>query len=886
MTCSILSETPVCTREFDRPLGLRLSATSASKMKQILESLACAVGLAVPEKEDREAVVATMKAFVDQFAMVNRVAIRKRAPWEKKQGPEGDFELRTLPLNQDGWRLGVSIRDARVSRWKQQDWFDIAWCAVDGPRGLREHEHVVSGLVTTEDGEIAKEDFEWLQELRSPVQDPDTSWKNWSLLLEAAKAVQRAKSKQIEKVKCRVEDGANDRLILAWPGRLEATDRERLTQASSLTLMWRVFEMTKELTVELNSQPRQVEDAVEVTVRSKRILQPADLPPKDGSTCTLLTDDDQTSIIRMENALAQMCAQFSINPRLKDILMDPSKAERAPGDLEPLLATARDGYPELNDEQRAAVQKAITNPDLTLVLGPPGTGKTSVVAAICAEAQVRGWNVLISSQANTAVDNALARARRMPGMRMVRMQQRDLSRIDPAVHDLLPDRAVDSFHASLKPGDIDGHLPQDLDALLVNYANQVRNAPEDGQDRIRLWSIFSTTATVVGATCSQAAQIPDKMRIPAFDLVIIDEVSKAMPVEMLPALVLAKRVVLIGDDRQLPPVWRDDDRSLAELIKTGDLRLAPETLRNCKVMVDDSFFGGLWRQTTDRPDLRQMLVTQYRMHPRISAAINVPFYDGLLKDGIGEEKRRLDSDLEMGHRRISRDQGIVWMDSSRRGRDRTVGSSRDSQFEADVVADLVETISRRHGKTHPPIFEHVAARDEGQQSVATLVDSHRPGLAWKRDECEFWVNGESAHPCKLIAEGDRIVVGRSLSVGCISLYKAQKDLIDRRVNSQDQRNRRLNLMIKVNTVDSFQGMECDIILVSLVRTGFRPDAPFLTDFRRFNVACSRARKLLVLIGDRPSFAQAQVTVPHREEKTRAYGDIIDGIAKHHGILTL
>jgi superfamily I DNA and/or RNA helicase len=83
------------------------------------------------------------------------------------------------------------------------------------------------------------------------------------------------------------------------------------------------------------------------------------------------------------------------------------------------------------------------------------------------------------------------------------------------------------------------------------------------------------------------------------------------------------------------------------------------------------------------------------------------------------------------------------------------------------------------------------------------------------------------------------------SVGVISPYRAQTELLKKKLRELPS--------VGVNTVDAFQGQERDVIYISLVRSNDRQEIGFLKDYRRMNVAMTRARKKLVMIGDSATF---------------------------------
>ena len=96
--------------------------------------------------------------------------------------------------------------------------------------------------------------------------------------------------------------------------------------------------------------------------------------------------------------------------------------------------------------------------------------------------------------------------------------------------------------------------------------------------------------------------------------------------------------------------------------------------------------------------------------------------------------------------------------------------------------------------------------------------------------------------------GKQRIIDERIDVGVISPYRAQVQYLRRLLKKKDffQPYRHL---ISVNTVDGFQGQERDVILISLVRANDEGQIGFLRDLRRMNVAITRARMKLIILGD-------------------------------------
>ncbi len=91
----------------------------------------------------------------------------------------------------------------------------------------------------------------------------------------------------------------------------------------------------------------------------------------------------------------------------------------------------------------------------------------------------------------------------------------------------------------------------------------------------------------------------------------------------------------------------------------------------------------------------------------------------------------------------------------------------------------------------------------------------------------------------------------TVTVGIIAPYKAQVNLLQDIFKGGDYE----GVNLSVNTIDSFQGQERDVVYISLVRSNEKGDIGFLSDIRRMNVAMTRAKKKLVVIGDSGTIGQ-------------------------------
>lgn len=311
--------------------------------------------------------------------------------------------------------------------------------------------------------------------------------------------------------------------------------------------------------------------------------------------------------------------------------------------------------------------------------------------------------------------------------------------------------------------------------FVQDWIGKLRNPTE--RDRNDLRRIYLDNANVVGITCVQAAGRDFSEEFKYFDVAIIDEVSKCTPPELLIPALKAKKLVMVGDHRQLPPMLNTS--TLEEVAQAIGSPIEELTF------LEESLFKSQF-ETADQT-IKQMLNTQYRMHPFIMGAIN-QFYDGKLECGI------LDADTKRAHnlagKIIQPDQHIIWvkMPSENEFQEQREGTSFSNIREIDVIENLCQQ------------FES----------------------AW----------------------ASRVTNGAKKEIAVITFYGAQLRKIDERLQSELFP----SLEIRTGTVDRFQGMERPIVIVSMVRNNSKGDVGFAKKPERVNVAFSRAQELLIIVG--------------------------------------
>ena len=523
----------------------------------------------------------------------------------------------------------------------------------------------------------------------------------------------------------------------------------------------------------------------------------SDIP--DSGVLKAAMEGELAAVDVQRNGLRRLAEFQGLNPNIRRWLFNPVAAKKVTGELRDFLPDS-----QLNEEQMECVKKALILQDLLLLWGPPGTGKTTVIAEIASQYCRLGLRVLISSQANLAVDQALERLPKLAHIRPARLstsKNKNKLGIDIRSGMLWWLKAV----AIQTEKDLKTESDPRWHQLMKGWQDHLRKKVEITDLSEPCARHYKAYANVIGATCLETGK-PDfyngKEFNAKFDLSIIDEVSKATPPELLLPALIGRGTILVGDHRQLPPVFRES--TFPEAIENAEL--TEEEFERFEGMVTSSLFEQLFDRCD--PSIRIGLRQQYRMHPQIMAAVNRFYADQPLSAGGGHEQLAKAKTHSFSLLRadgtpwLKPGQHLVWIDSTfdadgKPVKDEKIGTSRHNEAEARVGVELL-----------------------------------------------------------------RALLPKTDSIGLISLYRAQIQKIEALLKNEEDSLLREFLNNKgVNTVDQFQGSEREVIIVSLTRTDAHLTGEFIKDFRRINVAISRAKKLLIIIGRRETFDSGIVEVP-------------------------
>lgn len=546
----------------------------------------------------------------------------------------------------------------------------------------------------------------------------------------------------------------------------------------------------------------------------------------------------------------------------------------------------------LNEKQRIAFQKLLRFGPLSMLQGPPGTGKTEFIAAFVHYLiENQGTErILLVSQSHEAVNTAAERIRKHcsrleTDLDVVRFSRSE-STISHALRDAYSDNIVSQkaaqFETQLKyrvlnlaktlkaPAEyleayltldkqilshitdqqselialddkelvakqkkelkkqigerkslINSRLPQsirtnkdwhdnlsdvreglvkDLNheyAIEPNISSSVQRLVKLSKDMIRVMQsgnanmdeFLARSKQLVAGTCVGIGNWNIDIASNQYDWIIIDEAARSIASELAVAMQVGKRVLLVGDHKQLPPLYTDPHKkALARHLGIQSSNDIDELIESDFARAFESDYG---------KQVGAKLLVQYRMAPAIGTLVSQCFYDGELENG----ERKI-PDI---YRDLSKDMSAftTWIDTSSLG-NKANHQEKGSRYniynekEADAILDLLKQT------------------DENKGFLNSLLEQVKEGEA---------------------------------AIGIICMYAEQKRHLRQKVKKAGFSDELIKL-INIDTVDSYQGKENRIIILSVTRSDQRQSSGFMYLPNRINVALSRAMDRLVIVGDK------------------------------------
>ncbi|XP_018024083.1 regulator of nonsense transcripts 1-like isoform X2 [Hyalella azteca] len=407
--------------------------------------------------------------------------------------------------------------------------------------------------------------------------------------------------------------------------------------------------------------------------------------------------------------------------------------------------------PTLNNSQQFALKHALQRP-LSLIQGPPGTGKTVTSASLVYQlAKQSTGQVLVCAPSNTAVDQLTEKIHKT-GLKVVRLCAKSREAIDSPV-------AFLSLHNQIR------NMPDSAEfKKLQLLKDETKELSYNDEERYRTLKkqaekTLLEAADVICCTCVGAGD--NRVSRMKFHTILIDESMQATEPEcMVPVVLGAKQLILVGDHCQLGPVVMCKKAAKAGLSQSLFERLVVLNIKPFRLTV------------------------QYRMHPLLAQFPSNFFYEGSLHNGVVAADRTM------------KGLNFPW-----------------------PVPD------------HPMFFYVMSGQEEIAGSGTSYLNRTEASIA-EKIVTKFIQGG---------IEPDQI--------GVVTPYEGQRAYLCQYMKQQGTLNEKLYQRVEVASVDAFQGREKDFIIMSCVRSNDHQGIGFLADPRRLNVALTRAKYGLIIIGN-------------------------------------
>ena len=455
-------------------------------------------------------------------------------------------------------------------------------------------------------------------------------------------------------------------------------------------------------------------------------------------------------------------------------------------------------FPWLNPTQERAVNEVLWAKDVAIVHGPPGTGKTTTLVEAINETLMRESQVLVCAQSNMAVD-WISEKLVDRGVNVLRIG--NPTRVNDKMLGFTYERRFESHPDYPQLWAIRKairELRKNRKKGSENYHQKMdRLKSRAAEIEIRINSELFGEARVIACTLvGSAHRLLEGMK---FGTLFIDEAAQALEAACWIPMRRASRVILAGDHCQLPPIVKSIAALRAGLGKTLMERIAE-----------------------NKPEVVTLLKIQYRMNDEIMRFSSDWFYGGKVESAPQIKYRSV----------LDYDHPITWIDTSNEENQITI----EGEDSPEDSASTSPSASASNQNSDLNFKEQFVGESFGRINKA---------------EAELTLLTLAEYFTKI---SKRRVLEERIDVGIISPYRAQVQYLKKLIKKYEffKPYRRL---ISVNTVDGFQGQERDVILISLVRSNDEGQIGFLKDLRRMNVAMTRARMKLIILGNKETMTK-------------------------------
>ncbi len=456
----------------------------------------------------------------------------------------------------------------------------------------------------------------------------------------------------------------------------------------------------------------------------------------------------------------------------------------------------------LNDSQKRAFLMAVDGSPVSLIKGPPGTGKTHVINAIVQYiTKELKEKVVISSQTHVAIDNVLDKLVEnydlvIPNRITNRKNKYSGEEIDKTLYKTWG-KHFNSHNMRCE----DESLRNKMAERMSHFAGdeRIKFAEENNLSEFSVIGATTTTSAIAGKKGLEVLK--------GYDWLIIDEVSKCPITEVLRYLPYVSKIIMVGDDFQLSPLLEFSKEDVKELPSFNE-----DMFDKLQTIYEQSVFAKVMNKA-EQSNRLVVLNENYRSLPDVLQTYNF-FYGNMLVERRSEI-RPSKVHFNIGNGVPNYDQSDVFFVEVKNGQEIKDGTSRFNIEEIEatswILKDLMSKAINPHKITVAIIFPYAAQINHFQKKNLKLINEAKT----------FFESFE------------------------------------------------------IDTVDAFQGRECDIVLVNTVVTD-SSQRNFLNDFRRINVSMSRARDKLIVFGNSIVLSKISMKILGGHER-HYFKDIIDFI---------
>ncbi|KAH0256723.1 DNA helicase, partial [Aureobasidium melanogenum] len=444
--------------------------------------------------------------------------------------------------------------------------------------------------------------------------------------------------------------------------------------------------------------------------------------------------------------------------------------------------------PSLNDSQKEAIKFALASPEVALIHGPPGSGKTHTLIELIRQCLKKGLRLLVCGPSNISVDNIVERLspHKVP---MVRLGHP--ARLLPGVLNHSLDILTRTSDAAALVKDIRNEMDAKQASIRKTRNGRERKAiygeikelrKDYRQREAACVSSLVRESKVVLATLHGAGGFHLKSQ--QFDVVIVDEASQALEAQCWVPLLSsgASKLILAGDHLQLPPTIKSSSsKSTKQNSTTGQGGVDLETTLFDRML---DLYGD---------SIKRMLTIQYRMHEKINAFPSAALYESKLMAAESVKARLL----------------------------------KDLPYDVEETEDTTEPVvfwDTQGGEFH----EKTDDDDEPKSKSSLLGES-------KSNELEAAI--VKKHVQSLVDAGVK-----AEDIAVVTPYNGQLAVLSQLLKERF-------VGIELGSIDGFQGREKEAVVVSLVRSNSEHEVGFLAEKRRLNVAMTRPKRHLCVVGD-------------------------------------